>query len=155
MKFKFLVPIVLSIVIGFFIGKVFFNQYDTMGVSSFSDGEKVYFVELGIYSDVNELQSKVKNYDDYLYLKSSDGYHLYAGVTKNKKTADRIKVYYKESFNNIYVREKYVDNYSFLNILAEYDKICLALSNDKDLPSIEKIVISNYKEMILENGDTN
>lgn len=154
MKIKFLIPICLSILIGFLIGKVFFNQYDVMSASSIDEGEKIYFVELGIYSSLDKIKS-LDNYNDFLYLEESDGYHLYGGITKNKKIAEKIKVYYDELYKNIYIREKIVNNYSFLNILNEYDKICTAISNNKDLPDIEKIVISNYKEMILQDGIVN
>lgn len=153
MKYKFLMPIILSIVIGFFIGKTFFNNYDN-STSVFNEGEKVYFVELGVYSSLDEIK-KIDNYEDYLTLNEEDGYHLYVGITKIAENSQKIKVYYEKLDNNIYIREKYVDNYSFLNILTEYDKICLALLDNKNLIDIERIVISNYKEMILENDSTN
>ena len=41
-------------------------------------------------------QEKFKNYEDYLYISGDDGYHLYVGVTKDKKIASKIKDYYKE-----------------------------------------------------------
>ena len=155
MKIKFLVPITLSIVIGFLIGKVFFNDYNENTLSVFEEGEKVYFVQMGVYSSLEALKSNVKNYKDHLYLEEEDGYHLYVGITKNKKTAENIKVYYESLANNIYIKEKYVSNYSFLNILTEYDKITSIASNGEDLIGIEKIVISNYKEMVVENGVVN
>ncbi len=155
MKVKFLVPIVLSIVVGFLIGKVFFNDYNENSLSVFEEGEKVYFVQMGVYSSLEALKSNVKNYKDHLYLEEEDGYHLYVGITKNKKTAENIKVYYESLANNIYIKEKYVSNYSFLNILTEYDKITSIASNGEDLIGIEKIVISNYKEMVVENGVVN
>lgn len=146
MKYKFLIPIILSIVVGFFIGKTFFNDYDNT-ISVFNEGEKLYFIEI----DNSKIKEELNDNEDYLILKEDDTYYLYVGITKNKEIAEKIKVYYEKLENNIYVREKYVDNYSFLNILTEYDKICTAINDDKNLIDIERIVISNYKEMILED----
>lgn len=150
MKYKFLMPVILSIVVGFFIGKTFFNDYDNT-TSVFNEGEKLYFVEI----DSSKIRDSLDSNEDYLILKEDDTYYLYAGITKNEEIAKKIKVYYEKLNNNIYVREKYVDNYSFLNILTEYDKICIAIDDNKNLIDIERIVISNYKEMILENDNTN
>ena len=41
-------------------------------------------------------------------------------------------------------------NKSFISILKEYDKI-INLVSDKDIDEIQRIIISNYKEMVLGN----
>lgn len=143
MKYKFLIPVVLSIVIGFFIGKTFFNDYDNT-TSVFNEGEKLYFIKLNSVKEDESL-------DDFLTLKEDDSYNIYVGITKEESVARKIESYYEKQDNDISIKEKYVDNYSFLNILTEYDKICSAINDDKNLIDIERIVISNYKEMILED----
>lgn len=150
MKLKFLIPIALSIVIGILIGKIFFNEYDNNSISAFYEGEKVYFVQLGVYKDLDGLKSGNENYTDYVYVLEDDGYHLYAGISKKENIANRVKTYYESNGKKIYVKEKNVNNASFLNILTEYDKITTIATNDKDLINIEKIVLSNYKEMVLQ-----
>ena len=90
MKGKFLIPIVFSIVIGFFFGKVFFNNYES-SFDVFNEGEKVYFIQKGVYSTLNDLKENNASYDDFLYLEESDGYHFYVGITKNEKNAKKIK----------------------------------------------------------------
>ena len=150
MKFKFLIPIVLSIIIGVLIGNVFFSEYDNKSISAFYEGEKVYFVQMGVYKEMDSLKSDNPNYLDYAYVLEDDGYHLYVGVSKKENIASRIKTYYESDNKSIYIKEKNIANASFLNILTEYDKITSIATNDRDLINIEKIVLSNYKEMVLQ-----
>ena len=106
MKYKFLIPIALSIVIGLFFGKVFFDNYNSSSLTVFDE--------------------------------------------KDKEIASRIKDYYEKNGYSIYIKENILDNESFLSILGEYDKI-IGITGDNDLQEVEKIVISNYKEMVLES----
>ena len=153
MRGKFLIPIVLSIVIGFFFGKVFFNNYDSSS-SVFNEGEKVYFIQKGVYSELNDLKKNNSSYDDFLYLEESDGYHYYVGITKNEKNAKKIKDFYEKSNINIYVREKYINNANFVSVVSEYDKL-IDVASLNSFVDLQKIVISNYKEMILNGEDSN
>lgn len=153
MRGKFLIPIVLSIVIGFFFGKVFFNNYESSS-NVFNEGEKVYFIQKGVYSSFNDLKKNNSSYDDFLYLEESDGYHYYVGITKNEKNAKKIKEFYEKSNINIYVREKYINNANFVSVVSEYDKL-IDVASLNSFVDLQKIVISNYKEMILNGEDSN
>lgn len=107
-------------------------------------------LQIGVYSSLEKMKNSFPDYEKYLYISSDDGYHLYVGVTKDKEIASKIKEYYKEKGYSIYVKESIIDNESFLTVLGEYDKI-INITSPKDIEEIEKIVLSNYKEMILEN----
>ncbi len=150
MKYKFLVPIVLSILIGLFFGKIFFDNYDSNSLTVFDEKDKVYMLQIGVYSSKEKMASSFKNYEKYLYISNDDGYHLYVGITKSKDLASKIKEYYEKLGYSIYVKENIIDNQSFLSVLGEYDKI-IDITSNSDIPEIEKIVISNYKEMVLES----
>ena len=150
MKYKFLVPILFSIAIGLFFGKIFFDNYDKTSLTVFDEKSKVYMLQVGVYSSKDKMQESFKDYKKLLYIESDDGYHLYVGITKNNQIARKIKEHYDKKGNNIYVKENIIDNKSFLSILGEYDKI-IDIASDNDIEEIEKIVISNYKEMVLEN----
>lgn len=151
MKIKFLIPIIFSIVIGFLLGQVFFSEYNNESLTAFNEGETVYFIQLGVYQNINNIKENLSNYEEFLIELEKDGYHVYAGITKIKKQAERIKVYYESLGNNVYIKERKLTNNPFLNILDEYDKITTIASNDDDLISIERIVLSNYEEMILQD----
>ena len=150
MKYKFLVPILFSIAIGLFFGKIFFDNYDKTSLTVFDEKSKVYMLQVGVYSSKDKMKESFKDYKKLLYIESDDGYHLYVGITKNNQIAKKIKEHYDKKGNNIYVKENIVDNKSFLSILGEYDKI-IDIASDNDIEEIEKIVISNYKERVLEN----
>ena len=149
MKAKFLLPIICSIVLGFLLGKIFFNEYDKEVITAMFEGEKIYFVQLGVYKDLETLEA-VEGYKNFLVEPENDGYHLYAGITKSNTTAERLKGYYENLGNTIYIKERIITNKTFLNILTEYDKIKIIASSDNDLVSIEKIVLSNYEELVLQ-----
>ena len=150
MRYKFLIPITLSIIVGLFFGKIFFDNYESTSVTAFDEKDKVYMLQTGVYSSKEKMSSSFKDYEKYLYIENDDGFHLYVGITKDKEIASTIKEYYENKGYSIYVKESLIDNSSFLSVLGEYDKI-ISITSEDDIPDIEKIVISNYKEMVLEN----
>ena len=146
MKFKFLIPISFSILIGFLFGKVIFSNYDNANtLKAFNEGEKVYFIEIASASSKDNLTS-INSYESYLCLLENDTYYLYGGITRNKDTAEYIKTSYEN---------KKFNSKTFINLLNEYDKVAKISSNTDDLFTIEKIVISNYKETVLQNDSNN
>lgn len=155
MKFKFLIPICFSILIGFLFGKVIFSNYDNANtLKAFNEGEKVYFIEIASASSKDNLTS-INSYESYLCLLENDTYYLYGGITRNKDTAEYIKTSYENKKFNSKVVIKYVNDKTFINLLNEYDKVAKISSNTDDLFTIEKIVISNYKETVLQNDSNN
>lgn len=155
MKFKFLIPISFSILIGFLFGKVIFSNYDNANtLKAFNEGEKVYFIEIASSPSKDSLTS-INSYESYLCLLENDTYYLYGGITRNKDTAEYIKTSYENKKFNSKVVIKYVNDKTFINLLNEYDKVAKISSNTDDLFTIEKIIISNYKEIILQNDSNN
>lgn len=150
MKYKFLIPVTLSIITGLFFGKIFFDSYDESTITVFDEKDKVYMMQIGVYSSLAKMKNAFSNYEKYLYIKNDDGYHLYVGVTKDKEIASKIKEHYEKKGYSIYVKESILENETFLSVLGEYDKI-INITSPKDIEEIEKIVLSNYKEMVLEN----
>lgn len=155
MKVKVLIPIFFSILIGFLFGQIVFSQYDHNSLNVFEESyqEKIYFIKVATFTDKKLLTNYSEN--DYLIIWENNTYQIYGGITKNKKIANKIKEFYTTLGNNIYVEEKVVSDKSFLNLLEEYDKITLIANKDEDIINIEKIIMSNYKEIVLENGNDN
>jgi hypothetical protein len=50
MKYRFLIPIFFAVIVGFIFGKMIFRQYDDT-LLVFGEGEKLYFIQSGIYSN--------------------------------------------------------------------------------------------------------
>jgi hypothetical protein len=107
-------------------------------------------LQYGVYKDELNMSKALKDYKKYLYIKEDDGYHLYIGITKSNENIQKIKEFYDKKGNNIYVKESIENNKAFISILKEYDKI-IGIAENNDIEEIEKIVISNYKEMVLED----
>lgn len=149
MKTKVLIPIFFSVFIGFLLGKLIFNNYDQNAINTFEEKEMIYFVLLDKFDSLETMKQSIKNLDSLLYIEEDNKFYVYGGISKHQNIAERIKEYYQSVYNNVSVQRKNVDSESFLNILNEYDKITYIATTDKDLISIEQIVLSNYKEMIL------
>lgn len=149
MKLKFIVPIFLSILLGFFLGKVFFDQYDAKKMTAWQEGETLYFLQFGVYEELDALKKNYKDYQQYLTIKEEDGYHLYGGISSSKDTIKDIEAYYQKKDYKTYIKEKQVTNESFLSILKEYEKI-IKIAKEKDKIPIERIILSNYEELVLE-----
>lgn len=150
MKYKFLIPITFSILIGLFFGKTFFDIYDSSSMTVFDEKDKVYMLQIGVYETEEQMSKTLKDYKKYLSIKEKDGYHLYVGITKSDEIAKKIKEFYEKDNYSIYIRENIENNKSFLSVLSEYDKI-IDITSNSEINEIEKIVISNYKEMVLNN----
>ena len=150
MNIKVIVPIFFSILVGFLFGKVIFNNYEDNTVNAFNEGEKLYFIEIGEYESETDVK-KIKNVDDFLTILENDTYKVYVGITKSKENSQKIKEFYSDTYNNISVREKYVDNETFVIQLKEYDKVVSIITKLDDLSSVQKIIFSNYEEMVLKS----
>lgn len=148
-NFKFLFPIFVAIVIGFLFGKVIFNEYNnTLTVTG--EGKIIYFIQSGIFSNMDDINKKYLNTDNILILKKDNTYYTYFGMSLNKKIATRIKEYYEDKGYNIYIEKQLISNEDFTTSLVEYDKILNISNDDKDIEIIEKVVISSYKELVVD-----
>ena len=147
MKYKFLIPITFSIILGIVIGKTFFTNYNSNPTQVFYEGEGAYFVELGIY----ETKEEIKDLENYLIILEEDGYHLYGGITKNVNNKDKILTTFQKEYPLATVKEKSLTNTKFLQFLTEYDKIVSIVETDQDIKTMEEIIIKNYKELVIED----
>lgn len=60
MKYKFLIPITLSIVIGLFFGKIFFTSYKDSSLTVFDEKDKVFMLQTGVYSSKENMKKTLK-----------------------------------------------------------------------------------------------
>lgn len=153
MKLKNIFPVVLCILVGFFMGTFMFKQYklDTDTVSL--TGENLYFLQTGVYSSEEDMKKNMSNTFYYIYTKENNMYYSYIGITKNKKNLDKLKGYYKQEGYDIYVREIFVSDISFLTVLEQYDNLLLETTDTKIIKSIENQVLSKYEELIINDQD--
>lgn len=148
MNVKSFVLMFFAVLIGLLFGKLVFSQYEDSTVVAVT-GEKLHFVAL-TYDSEDSMKKEITDYTDYFYEKENDSFVLYVGVTKKQEIVSKIKGFYEKKYNNITVKEKLVNEDSFLTILNEYDKMIEISTIERDITTIEKIVMSNYKEMVLK-----
>lgn len=151
MKLKNIFPVVLCILIGFFMGTFLFNQYNTKVDSVALTGENLYFIQAGVFSSEDQMKEAMKNTTYYIYTKENNMYYSYIGITKNKKNLEKLQEFYTSIGYDIYVREIFVSNLSFLTVLEQYDLLLNETTDNNVVKSIENQVINKYEELVLND----
>ena len=150
---NYLVPIVLSLVIGFLSSKFMFNQYDykTSIKGVFNSGEKVYFLQQGVYSSADAMKENMVNFKSYIYAFENDKYYTYVGITKKADNVEKLKGYFKDLGYDIYVKEIYLDNSEFLIVLNNYDNLLLNANEKEIIEAINKEILNEYELKVVKN----
>lgn len=158
MKLKFLFPLISAIVIGFLLGKFMFNQYDSKSKikTVFNDrGEKVYFLQQGVYSSKESMEKNTASFDSYIYDLIDDKYYVYVGITKNEKNVEKLQGFFKDMGYIIYVKEFNIDNVSFLESLENFDTMLSNTDSNKTIKSITSQILSKYEELVQNAESSN
>ena len=75
MKLKNIFPVVLCILIGFFMGIFFFNEYYKKTSTVSLTGETLYFLQAGVFSNEEEMKKEMSNFSYYIYTKENNMYY--------------------------------------------------------------------------------
>ena len=142
--FKILIPIALSIVIGYFFGTFIYDQYDE-SLMAFSDSKVIYFLQQGVFSNNNSLNDDISNLDVHLVEEENDKYYVYVGLTSSYELAEKIKSIYKDNGYSLYIKEKNITNKSFINEIAEYDKLINSSNDFGTLNKVLSAVVDSYE----------
>ena len=146
---KYLFPVTISLLIGISMAYFIIKQYEGMPILAVSsNAETLYYVERGIYSDLENMENNMKDFTDYIYNTENNQYHTYIGITTNKENALKIQNYYKSIGYDTFLKDKITDNKEFINILKQYDEL---LSKTDDTESIKVIcnqVLAKYEELV-------
>ena len=146
MKLKFAFLIVLAILFGFVSARVVYGKIRV----PVSNGENIYFLQEGMSSDKNEFDDDDKKYD-YIVEKIGDKYYAYVGITTNLSNANKIKKIYDNKNIDTYIRKRNIKNEEFYNNLEQYDILLSGALKDKEVLSINKVILSSYEEMVLKS----
>ncbi len=158
MKIKFLFPLVSAIVIGFLLGKFMFNQYDSKSniKTVFNQkGEKVYFLQQGVYSSKESMEKNTSSFDSYIYDLIDEKYYVYVGITKNEQNVQKLQGFFKDMGYIIYVKEFNIDNEAFLEALSNYDEMLLNTDSSKTIKTVVSQILSKYEELIQNAESSN
>lgn len=150
MNIKMIIPIIVSILLGYFFGNIIFKEYRKNVGDVFSEKEGVYFLQQGVYSSIKSLEEHTKSLQNYIYEKDGDFYRVYVALTKDYENALKMEELYEELGNDIYIRESSLKNKKFSNILSQYDNL-IKDANDNNLLIIAKEILVKYKELVVDS----
>ena len=127
------------------------NQYDGKEKVEpvFNTGEKVYFIQQGVYSSKESMETNVTDFAYYIYNIENDKYYVYIGATMDNKNITKLQGFYKDMGYDIYVKEVNITDEAFLQVLNQYD---ILLNKTTDKPTIKAIcsqVLSKYEELVI------
>lgn len=138
---------VVAIILGGISGMFLFSKYkDTSYV--FNENKKLYFLEEGVYSTRESLESNTKDINPKLVIQDDNKYHVYVGITSDFRNVSKIKKMYKDKGYSVYEKEIEVDNSEFTANISQFDILLESSKNDSDISTIEEVVLSNYENLI-------
>ena len=113
---KYGLTIILAVITGLFLSKLFFSQYkDAKDLKTvFNNGEKLYFARKGIYSSLDSVKENTMNLSYYIYTMIDDKYYVYYGITKDLENYDKIAGNLKSLGYDNYREEINVSSTSFI-----------------------------------------
>lgn len=147
---KFFITVILAILIGVVFGKLMFDQYDHKLKEVFKETEKVYFLQQGVYSNLENVTKNITKVSHYVVEKDDLYYRVYVGITKNEKNINKIREILIGDGNDIYVRELNLNQTPFLDVLNQYDLLLEHVTKKEEILQIQKQVLNQYKELILD-----
>lgn len=147
-------PIVLCIIVGFFMGIIMFNQYDKSEPVKVSGevkkaNESVYFFQYGVYKNKDNMLNNLTNIN-YTYEFLDDKYYVYLGMTRNEGNLDKIKGYFENLKYDIYIKQIEV-NGEFADTLKQYDLLLNEAETSESITTILKSIISKYEELAIDD----
>lgn len=139
--------IIITILIAFILSSFLYFNY-VSARSNKKEGEVLYFLQVAAFKKYENVTKMSKLLSSYLVIQEEDLFHIYVGITKDKKNLEKLKEIYMSGGNNIYVKEKLVLNKEFIEYIKNYDYI-LEETDDKDIIlNINKSVLKKYEEVL-------
>ena len=137
--------IIFFISLGIFCSKYISN---INAKSIFETGESYYFVQEGVYSNKEVMNSDIKDIKNRAIVNKNNKYYVYVGITKDLEIAKLIKKIYENKGYQLYIKELNVNNKEFSNNIDQFDLLIKNSNNNEDILIIESVVLSNYEEII-------
>ena len=146
---KYIVTILGSIVVGYFLASFLFKQYDYDDniKTVFSSDTKVYLIQQGVCSSLESMKENMIGFNYYIYSYENDKYYTYIAITKSLENLEKLKGYYKSLGYSIYVKEIDINSSDYINILDQYDNLLSTTDKKETIDAIMMQVLSKYEEM--------
>lgn len=152
---KLMFPVFCSLFLGVMMGYYLFHEYDsTVKIKPVfqETSEKVYFFQLGVYSDLESVQNSTRSFTNYIYVLEDSQYHVYVALTKSSKNVEKIKGYFEKKGYDIYVKEMVLSDEEYLEKLEQYDQVLEQTSEEEAIENVIAKIVTAYKEMVIDRG---
>lgn len=151
MKNKILIPTVLSLLIGSYLGFIVFRQYKNNSETVFSEKTIIYFLQQGVYSTKESMEDNTKLLNEYIYTLEDNKYRVFIGITADKSNAEKIENIYKNKSIDIYIKERNILDMSFVEKLKQYDEIIRTSNDDNVILELQNQILNEYELVVKEN----
>ena len=141
----------IFVVLGFAVGNIIFSNRVEL-VRNIKNNNNYYFLEEGVYSSKEMLNTNVSKVAQKVISKINNNYYVYIGITKNKDIALKIKELYEERGYKINIKEKKLNNEEFSTNLNQFDILLNEATTFEEINTIERIILSNYEDLINNNN---
>lgn len=150
---KMIMPILTALAIGIGLGVFMIRQYDDRENIKLVnlEGEKVFFLQVGVYSTEESKNEHTSNLKSYVYELKDGKYYIYVALTQNQENVEKLKGYFEKNQYNIYVKEFTITNQKFLTVLKQYDEM-LKEADEASYLTICGQVLKEYEELVTNDG---
>ena len=139
---KYIFPIMLSMVVGFYLGITLLKQY--------KNAQEL--LEKGEYDTKESMEKAMMKFPYYIHTTKDGKYYSYLGISTNLENANKIKGYYDNLGYSTSVEKIGVSNTHFIEVLEEYDKL-LTSSNNETISSICSQILIKYEELVINENN--
>lgn len=136
------------VILGFALGEVIFSNKDVILDSINSHSEKYYFLQEGIYSDQEILETNLSKITQKVIDYQNNKFYVYVGITKDKDVANKLQAIYEKQGLKVIQKEKFLDNEEFSNDVTQFDLLINATNESEEILTIEEVVLASYDETI-------
>lgn len=137
----------IFILLGFIVGNNLFSKRIEL-IKEINKNNTYYFLEEGVYSSKEMLKNNISKITQKVVSENKDYYYVYIGITKNIDVAKKIKELYEERGYKIKIKEKKLKNEEFSNNVSQFDILLKEATTFDEVLTIERIVLSNYDDLI-------
>ncbi len=146
MKKNLMIPLVISIILGFISAQIVYSTYrKNLEESSYN----AYIIQIGSYNNEDSLDETFENEEDYLIVEEDGKYNVYVGITTDLVNANKIKNLYQNKNIETYIKPTVINNVEFVNNLEQYDILISEVDSEENIISISDVILSSYEEMVL------
>lgn len=146
MKKNLMIPLVISIILGFISAQIVYSTYrKNLEESSYN----AYIIQIGSYNNEDSLDETFESEEDYLIVEEDGKYNVYVGITTDLVNANKIKNLYQNKNIETYIKPTVINNVEFVNNLEQYDILISEVDSEENIISISDVILSSYEEMVL------